>query len=117
MLLQAVYALYRLQAQCVAIGRTPRLFQSLLAGESELLPPKSDNGSHGFYKTLVEADCEQHTAIIVNTVRQAVAKTLGFMSPADVDIDRPLKDIGLDSLSSILIRNNLAGPDWLGNPC
>ncbi|PVH94151.1 polyketide synthase [Periconia macrospinosa] len=41
-------------------------------------------------------------------VREAMARALGFASPADVDIDLPLQDVGVDSLTAVLIRN------WLG---
>jgi hypothetical protein len=41
-------------------------------------------------------------------VRETVGKALGFAQPSQVDVDRPLQDIGIDSLTAILMRNQLA---------
>lgn len=101
----AVYILDKLRAYYEGIGGIPRLFQSLLGRGSKQSPLRSGGDLR---KALSEADREQYGAIMLDTVRRAVAKTLGFVSPADVDVDRPLQDIGVDSLTAILTRNHLA---------
>lgn len=51
---------------------------------------------------------EQHFEIVLGTVRETVADALGFERPDDVDVSRPLQDIGIDSLTAVLVRNQLA---------
>lgn len=47
--------------------------------------------------------------VLLRTIQEAVARTLGFSQPSDIDVTRPLPEIGIDSLTAILIRNQLAG--------
>jgi thioester reductase-like protein len=49
-------------------------------------------------------------------VRAVVAKTLEFSSPQDVDINLPLQDIGIDSLTAVLLRNQLSDMSGLALP-
>ncbi|GLY91997.1 type I polyketide synthase [Actinoallomurus iriomotensis] len=55
---------------------------------------------------LVVSPDEPATALRI--VRTEVAAALGFDSPADVDPDRPLLELGLDSLMTIEVRNRIA---------
>ncbi|KAK3395035.1 polyketide synthase [Podospora didyma] len=57
---------------------------------------------------LREADRGQHAGIVLNMVRQVVATALGFARPHHIEVDRPLKDIGIDSLTAVQVRNHLA---------
>lgn len=50
----------------------------------------------------------QHSRILLASVRETVAKALGFAKPEQLDISRPLREIGIDSLTAVLIRNKLA---------
>lgn len=61
----------------------------------------------GLREVLSELTHVEQIKIILNMIRQTVAKTLGFESSGDVDADLPLKDIGIDSLAIALIRNQL----------
>ncbi|KAL6863280.1 putative PKS/NRPS-like protein biosynthetic cluster [Amphichorda felina] len=64
-------------------------------------------------KALSEAASREHASIVLDMVRQIVARTLGFESPEGVDIDLPLPEIGIDSLTAILMRNRLASATGL----
>jgi hypothetical protein len=45
---------------------------------------------------------------MLRTVQETVAKALGFARPDDVDVSRPLQDIGVDWVTAVLVRNQLA---------
>ncbi|KAL2155255.1 hypothetical protein VTH82DRAFT_3931 [Thermothelomyces myriococcoides] len=45
--------------------------------------------------------------IVLHTARETVAKVFGFARPDDVDVSRPLQDIGINSLTTVLVRNQL----------
>ncbi|KAK4172239.1 hypothetical protein QBC36DRAFT_363297 [Triangularia setosa] len=57
---------------------------------------------------LSKAASEQQFEIVLHTVREAVAEALGFARPDHVDVSQPLQDIGIDSLTAVLVRNKLA---------
>ncbi|CAD6592399.1 MAG: hypothetical protein ASARMPRED_006249 [Alectoria sarmentosa] len=59
-------------------------------------------------KALSEAAPEKYAVIVLAMVRETVAKALGFASSDHVDVDVPLQDIGFDSLTAVLMRNQLA---------
>ncbi|UNI16131.1 putative PKS/NRPS-like protein biosynthetic cluster [Purpureocillium takamizusanense] len=59
---------------------------------------------------------EERAALMLAAVRSAVAKNLGFLSPEDVDMDLPLQQMGLDSLTAVLTRNELAALTGLALP-
>ena len=63
-------------------------------------------------KVLGDARPGQNKDMMLDMVREVVAKTLGFARSCDVDIDVPLKDIGIDSLTAVQMRNSLAA--WTG---
>jgi len=88
-------------------GYVPPLFSSLLAktntATEEPLP-----SLRNLPDLLGEAEPKRHPVIILNMVQRVVAKALGFSNPLDVELDRPLKEIGIDSLTAMQIRNHLA---------
>ena len=88
-------------------GRIPPLFDTLLPRDSIAAQGPSTSRWH-LRKALSEAGSEQRAGIVLNTVRHVVAKALGFTHPLRVEVDRPLKDIGIDSLTAVQMRNHLA---------
>ena len=69
--------------------------------------PFSNRRDENLLQMLSETEPEQHANIVLHMVRQVVAKALGFTHPLGVDVDRPLRDIGIDSLTVVQMRNHL----------
>ncbi|KAF2176510.1 nonribosomal peptide synthetase 7 [Zopfia rhizophila CBS 207.26] len=87
----------------------PPLFRSILDqssqdGQSRSPVPQDQNPR----RLLAQAAPEQRPEIVLRMVRATVAKTLGFALPDHVDVNQPLQDIGIDSLTAVLMRNQLA---------
>ncbi|KAH7007558.1 polyketide synthase [Ilyonectria destructans] len=99
----AALDLERLQVYHEDLGDIPSLLRSLLARNSSGVHRTRD-----LRKVLGEAPPAQHASIVLRMVRETVAKTLGFAQSDDVDVDLPLQDIGIDSMTAVLTRNNLA---------
>lgn len=99
----AVLDLGRLQSYYEEQGGIPPLLRSLIS-------ENKTQASRGWAmtKALSTVEPEQHESNVLNMVREVVAKALGFVQPLDVDVDRPLQDIGIDSLTAVQIRNHLA---------
>ncbi|GAA3368398.1 hypothetical protein GCM10020367_06570 [Streptomyces sannanensis] len=95
-------------------GGIPPLFRSLLSGNAG--GRSRSGGGTDLRKLLSEAAPEEHAAVVLGVVREEVAKTLGFASPEDVDVNVPLQDIGIDSLTAVLMRNQLADLTGLALP-
>ena len=87
-------------------GSIPPLLGSLLIQDSTVTQASSSH--RHLREVLSEAEPGQHAGIMFNMVRQVVAKALGFTHPLGVEVDRPLKDIGIDSLTAVQVRNHLA---------
>ena len=94
-------------------GGIPPFYRTLLSqqqsdrssSDSKL---QKDGQSWELRKTLSEAAPDQHNALMLAMVRETVANALGFASVDQVDVDLPLQDIGFDSLTAVLMRNQLA---------
>ena len=107
----AALDLTRVQRYFEERGGIPPLLRSLLAGAGG---GRSRAGRADLRKLLGEADAAERPAVVLRVVREEVAKTLGFGSADDVDVTLPLQDIGIDSLTAVLMRNQLARPDQTG---
>nr|APX43977.1 polyketide synthase [Pestalotiopsis microspora] len=84
-------------------GGIPPLLRLLLSHESAQVSQSWD-----LWRTLHETEQDQHSGIVLSMVREVVAKALGFTHPLDVDVDRSLQEIGIDSLTAVQMRNHLA---------
>jgi amino acid adenylation domain-containing protein len=57
---------------------------------------------------LILAAPEQHTEIVLAMIRETAALVLGLTSPEAIDMGLRMQDIGVDSFTAILMRNELA---------
>ncbi|MFC9998713.1 amino acid adenylation domain-containing protein [Nocardia sp. NPDC127526] len=110
----AAFDLTRLQRYYEERGGIPPLLRTLLSGGSG--GRARGAGGADLRKLLSEAAPDEHPAVVLGMVREEIAKTLGFASPEDVDVDLPLQDIGIDSLTAVLMRNQLADLTGLALP-
>jgi polyketide synthase 12 len=97
-------------------GEAPALFRSLFRKAAGAAAQGSSNGGANLRKLLSETAPEQHEIVLLDMVRAEVAKALEFASPDDVDVSLPLQDIGIDSLTAVLLRNQLSDLTGLALP-
>jgi polyketide synthase 12 len=84
----------------------PALFRGLFANSPQMRSQVAGNTTN-LRKLLNETAPEQQEAVVLSMVRAEVAKVLEFASPEDIDVDLPLQDIGVDSLTVVMLRNQL----------
>jgi amino acid adenylation domain-containing protein/thioester reductase-like protein len=105
--LAVAYDLNKLKAYQEASGGISKLFQSLLTGRSHAASTQSRDIQELFQDTSPSVKT-QHAALMLGIVTKEIAKIVGFASAADLDVLRPLQELGVDSLTAILTRNRLA---------
>ncbi|MBL1083714.1 amino acid adenylation domain-containing protein [Streptomyces actinomycinicus] len=110
----AALDLNRVQHYFESRGGIPPLFRALLSGNAG--GRSRTGGGTDLRKLLGEAAPEEYPEVVLGVVREEVAKTLGFASPEAVDVNVPLQDIGIDSLTAVLMRNQLADLTGLALP-
>ncbi|KAM5444850.1 hypothetical protein MferCBS31731_000305 [Microsporum ferrugineum] len=84
----AAYDIERIRSYNDDRGGIPPLLRFLLGYDSRQYP--KSGGGRNLRETLGEVPRKQHVATALNMVRDTVAKTLGFTSSADLDVDLPL---------------------------
>jgi malonyl CoA-acyl carrier protein transacylase len=84
----------------------PRRFSPLLGKTAAIQPKKDDEPS---LLDRLRAAPESSRAGILRSLVQALAvRVLGFSADRTIDVDRPLGEMGLDSLMAVEFRNSLA---------
>lgn len=101
----AVLDLQRLKAYYEEQGGVPPFLRSLL-GRTEV--KKQVDGAVNLRDMLDDAAPEQHGSIVLRMVQATIARALGYTQMDDIDASRPLKELGIDSLTAVLVRNHLA---------
>ncbi len=113
----SAFDLTRLQNTFVKNGaEAPALLRSLFGESSSGRTQTAASGGKNLRKILSETPVEEHETVVLQMVRDEVAKTLEFSSAEDVDVNLPLQDIGIDSLTAVLMRNQLADLTGLALP-
>ncbi|KAI0515270.1 polyketide synthase [Xylaria bambusicola] len=97
--------LERLKGYYEEQGGIPSLLRSML---NQTKIKESANRAASLRDMLVDAHPDQHDGIMLRMVRQTVGKALGYTKADEVDVSRPMKELGIDSLTAVLIRNHLA---------
>lgn len=81
------------------------LFEQLAAATSD---PKSDSiHATNLTTQLDQVEASQHQSIMIDYLRTTIAATLGMRDPNTVFIDKPLFEMGIDSLTSLELVNSL----------
>ncbi|WSY61991.1 alpha/beta fold hydrolase [Nocardia sp. NBC_00881] len=85
-------------------GTLPSMFHSIVT-----VPVRraADNGGT-LVRRLAAAPAQDHTAIVLDVVREQVAGVLGHISADAIDPDAPFTELGFDSLAGVELRNRLA---------
>ena len=102
----AAFDLPKLQRALKQHDDVPTLFRTLFATSSQARSQAAGSGTN-LRKLLNETAAEEQEAAVLSILRAEVAKALEFASPEDVDVDLPLQDIGVDSLTAVVLRNQL----------
>ncbi|MGQ0841524.1 type I polyketide synthase [Actinokineospora sp.] len=73
-------------------------------------------GSSVLLRRLIAVDPAEQRQEMLTLVRGHMAKVLGHADPTEIDIDRPFVELGIDSLSSVELRNRLNSATGLRLP-
>ena len=87
---------------------------SSLASASNLEQQGGEEGSR-IREALLHAQPEEREEIVQTYMREQVARVLGA-SASKLDADRPLNELGLDSLMGVELRNRVEGDLALSLP-
>jgi acyl carrier protein len=78
---------------------------------------RDDNGEVvGVFEQLKSADDGQRLDLLIRAVRDVAAKVLGVARPQEIRRDQGFFDLGMDSLSSVEVRNRLQNTFGLNLP-
>jgi thioesterase domain-containing protein/acyl carrier protein len=88
----------------------------ILSGRVRAPARASGDAGGALARRLREAPAAEREAIVLELVRGHVAAVLGHPSGEAVDPDRPFKDLGLDSLGAVELRNRLSQATGLRLP-
>jgi acyl carrier protein len=77
-------------------------FKEVMPASEEKIQQQSE-----FLQQLEAATTSDRNGLLIDCIRSHVAKILGIELPESIDIDRGLSELGMDSLSSVELRNKL----------
>ncbi|CAH0033271.1 unnamed protein product [Clonostachys rhizophaga] len=93
--------LKRLQSHFDDRGGVPALFRSLLG-------QRSSRPGQNLRRAWTAAPAKQRPGIVLRMVQETMASALAFAHPDEVDVHKRLQDVGIDSLTAVLVRNHLS---------
>ncbi|HWO63012.1 MAG TPA: SDR family NAD(P)-dependent oxidoreductase [Umezawaea sp.] len=94
-----------------AADEVPALLRKLVRGKA-----KRNRSASAATRGLAELPAADREQALVDVVRGQVAEVLGYGSPADVELDRPFKGLGIDSLMAVELRNRLVAATGMRLP-
>ena len=100
----AALDLQRLKAYYQEQGGVPPFLRSML---DQTMVKKPVDRASIFRDMLVNAAPEQHGRIVLRMVQETIASALGDTRMDDVDTSRLLQELRIDSLTAVVIRNQL----------
>ncbi|WP_344041687.1 type I polyketide synthase [Saccharothrix xinjiangensis] len=112
-LVPAAFALPALRARAAA-GTLPALFRGLVRAARPTADRAPDAGS--LRSRLAGLAAPDRQEALLDLVRTAAAGVLGHATPADLDARRAFRELGVDSLTAIELRNRLNAATGLRLP-
>lgn len=101
----AVLDFQKLKAYYEEQGGVPHFLHLML---SQTKITKSNERPVNLSQALSDTAPEQHEAMVLRMVKETISKALGYTQPDDIDTSRPLRELGIDSLTAVLTRNHLS---------
>ncbi|OKH23568.1 polyketide synthase [Hydrococcus rivularis NIES-593] len=77
-------------------------FKEVMSASEEKIQQRSK-----FLQQLEAATTSDRNGLLIDCIRSHIARILGIEPPESIDIDRGLTELGMDSLSSVELRNKL----------
>nr|ADH04658.1 TugB [Chondromyces crocatus] len=84
----------------------PAILRELIA-VGEVRAPSEEGALSALQERLAPLSRVDRSRALTELVRSRVAAVLGLSSPGDIDPERPLRELGLDSLMGLNLRNSL----------
>ena len=95
-------------ARNAAHGEIPNFFKNIVKETVEVIPVKEKIANNKFLTEFLALPQEERQAFLENEIKQQLTKILGADGAAQITADTSLKEIGLDSLKAVELRNKLA---------
>ncbi|WP_162562169.1 type I polyketide synthase, partial [Salinispora oceanensis] len=93
------------RAQASAAGEVPAMLRALIRTPART--PERTTDPEALRRRLTATAAENRGSVLLALVRQQIAQVLGHTDPDAVGEDRPLTEMGFDSLASLELRNRL----------
>jgi acetyltransferase-like isoleucine patch superfamily enzyme/acyl carrier protein len=89
-------------------GMLPALLSDLVRAPADRMAARPAAGGGSLARQLAAAAPDERDGLVLELVRAQAAAALGHASSEDVQPERPFKELGFDSLGSVVLRNRLA---------
>jgi amino acid adenylation domain-containing protein len=89
-----------------AADEVPAVLRGMVRSSS---PSSADSSSRDDLARLAALPEGERRALLLERVRHAAASVLGLIGPSAVASDRPLRELGLDSMTAVELKHQLSG--------
>ncbi|MCW8101382.1 type I polyketide synthase [Streptomyces tauricus] len=94
-------------ALAAAGDELPHILRGLVSGRRRRTAAAGTREAAALRQRLIALPEAERRPVLLETVRAQTAHVLGFAGPQDVDGGRAFRDLGIDSLSAVELRNRL----------
>jgi len=94
----------------------PAVLRNLVRAPRKAAVPTTTTEESGLAAQLANLDRAEARAVLTEFVRRQVAVALGHRSPGTVEADKPFSELGIDSLTSVELRNRIGAETGLRLP-
>ena len=99
-----------------APGGPETLIQVVLAADTERTRLLAEAETADFASRLTGLPPVEQERVVLDHVREAIARVLGHAGAEEIEANRPFKEIGFDSLTAVELRNRLRAATGLKLP-